>query len=272
MNEGNTQEGLFACKRCGQSKQRDAFVSHRGQKHGIDTSSCKECRRVYMQQRIRSGKHKIDKRTARYVAKGIDRNTARQLALIGPQTKRLITPDDCSHHYSKLSIVNARQAWKHWLTNMAPQEWLASYYAAAPWQAPNLSNAERFRMRYRGDPEFRRSKIDRQMQRRQTRLDRIADRIRDAIKNNKALHGFESYVYYSVADFKRHFQKQFTKGMSWEAFNDGRIHIDHIVPVCDFKYESMDDKEWQSCWCLSNMRPVWAEENRRKHNRREFLL
>ncbi len=53
--------------------------------------------------------------------------------------------------------------------------------------------------------------------------------------------------------------------MSFE--NYGEWHIDHVVPASNFSYDSFEDKEFKDCWALSNLQPLWAEENLKKGDR-----
>jgi hypothetical protein len=66
---------------------------------------------------------------------------------------------------------------------------------------------------------------------------------------------------YSALDLKKHIEALFTDGMSWE--NYGEWHIDHIKPVTKF-----DKNELPSVVnALSNLQPLWANENRSKYNK-----
>lgn len=50
-----------------------------------------------------------------------------------------------------------------------------------------------------------------------------------ALHSKKSLHTIE-YLGCTIAEFKKHIEKQFMPGMTWE--NHGKIwHIDHIIPV-----------------------------------------
>lgn len=71
---------------------------------------------------------------------------------------------------------------------------------------------------------------------------------------------------YSPVDLKKHIEKCFSSGMSWD--NMGQWHIDHIVPISTAK--TLEDIIRLNQ--LSNLRPLWAKENLSKHNKREFLL
>lgn len=58
--------------------------------------------------------------------------------------------------------------------------------------------------------------------------------------------------------------------MTWD--NYGSWHLDHVVPNASFNYASMDDQEFLSCWALSNLRPLWSEENLSKSDAHTYLL
>lgn len=67
---------------------------------------------------------------------------------------------------------------------------------------------------------------------------------------------------YSLNELKIHLENKFTEGMSWE--NYGKWHVDHIKPVCSFKFSSIEDPSFKECWCLENLRPLWAKDNFKK--------
>jgi hypothetical protein len=56
-------------------------------------------------------------------------------------------------------------------------------------------------------------------------------------------------------------------GMSWDLLLHGKIHIDHIVPISFFRYEKIEDQEFQYCWSLNNLQPLWAKDNLSKNKR-----
>lgn len=64
---------------------------------------------------------------------------------------------------------------------------------------------------------------------------------------------------YNVESLKRHLEKRFSKGMTWG--NYGKWHIDHIKPVSAFTFSSYTDIQFQQCWALENLQPLWAKEN-----------
>lgn len=66
--------------------------------------------------------------------------------------------------------------------------------------------------------------------------------------------------------FKEHIERQFTKGMSWG--NIREIHLDHIVPLSTAKTEA----DVIALNHFTNIRPMWAVDNMRKHDKLTHLL
>lgn len=103
---------------------------------------------------------------------------------------------------------------------------------------------------------------------------RISDHMRTmihrALGKKKAGRSWRTFVDYTLEELMTHLERQFLPGMSWE--NKGKWHIDHIVPRSSFEYESPDDPAFKQAWALTNLRPIWANDNIRKNASREFLL
>lgn len=92
---------------------------------------------------------------------------------------------------------------------------------------------------------------------------RIRERLKRRLSSKKGKPTF-SFLPYTVNDLKLHLEKQFKEGMSWKNYGIFGWHIDHIHPDCKFDYKSVKDEEFQKCWALENLQPLWAEENLRK--------
>ena len=67
----------------------------------------------------------------------------------------------------------------------------------------------------------------------------------------------------TIEELRRHIEKQFRRGMSWD--NYGAWHIDHIIPCS--KFDLTDPRQQAICFNYLNLRPLWAKENLRKNNR-----
>ncbi len=111
---------------------------------------------------------------------------------------------------------------------------------------------EYFRNRYTNDPVY-------------ALRNNVRFAIWAALKRNgrsKAGESILQYLPYTLEQLKDHLEKQFVEGMSWE--NYGEWHLDHIHPQSKLPYISMDEPNFQKCWALENLQPLWAEENQSK--------
>lgn len=171
--------------------------------------------------------------------------------------------------------ANAREAFDYWIKVKAPDEWVVAYFEAAgnPWLNPRLTEAEQYRIRYRLDEEFNiRERMRSQIKKMKKKRDAATvSLLRKSIKKGvKRSRSMEANLGYGVNELKTWLEKQFTRGMTWAKFNQGEIHIDHIVPKSTFNTD--DDTEFRRCWCLTNLRPAWAQDNLRKGARQEYLI
>jgi len=96
----------------------------------------------------------------------------------------------------------------------------------------------------------------------------ISGGIRGSLKfkgSSKKGRHWENIVNYTSQELKGHLEKLFQPGMTWN--NYGKWQVDHIIPLAFFKYTSTDDVEFKYCWSLTNLQPLWAEDNLRKRDK-----
>lgn len=67
----------------------------------------------------------------------------------------------------------------------------------------------------------------------------------------------------SIEELKQHLEAQFKEGMSWENWGRYGWHIDHIMPLSSFNLT--DPAQVKAACHYTNLQPLWAEENLRKH-------
>jgi hypothetical protein len=72
---------------------------------------------------------------------------------------------------------------------------------------------------------------------------------------------------YDMDELRAHMEAQFVEDMSWD--NYGEWHIDHIKPCVLFDHQ--DPEQVRKCWALSNLQPLWAEDNLKKGARHDEL-
>lgn len=81
---------------------------------------------------------------------------------------------------------------------------------------------------------------------------------------------WSQHLGYTVDELRTHIERQFVKGMGWH--NKGEWHIDHIVPVSAFDVDGVEHPDFNVCFGLPNLRPMWANDNLRKNGKRLTLL
>ena len=64
---------------------------------------------------------------------------------------------------------------------------------------------------------------------------------------------------YSIEELMNHLEEQFTEGMTWN--NYGEWHVDHKLPMKNFKFNSTECDGFKECWSLDNLQPLWKKEN-----------
>lgn len=72
---------------------------------------------------------------------------------------------------------------------------------------------------------------------------------------------------YTADELKAHLEKLFLPGMTWKNYGKRGWEIDHIVPLAAHNYETPDDIDFKRAWAISNLRPLWAPDNRRKSDK-----
>ena len=57
------------------------------------------------------------------------------------------------------------------------------------------------------------------------------------------------------------------KGYIWQDYLEGKLHIDHIIPIDVFNFDSPEQIAFKKCWGLKNLRLLSARENIIKNNK-----
>jgi len=88
--------------------------------------------------------------------------------------------------------------------------------------------------------------------------------IRFCILNGKNDYQWESYVGYTLEDLKTRLMKTLPEDYTWNDYLDGKLELDHIMPISTFNYSEPTDYKFQECWSLENLRLVTPKENHSK--------
>lgn len=92
-------------------------------------------------------------------------------------------------------------------------------------------------------------------------------KISTSLRGNKKGRHWETLVGYTIKQLKSYLEKQFIDGMNWKNYGRFGWHIDHVIPISFFQYNSPEDTEFRMCWRLENLQPLWAKDNLRKNNK-----
>lgn len=231
---------MKACKSCECELPLSDFGATKTGGLGV-TADCRDCRAAWRAFKDRSAEYERRKR-ARVIVSGGERvaNKNRKIRISDRLRKR-----DVSERRS---------------VGRSIETYLMHFYK--PWTRPNLSGADKWRIRYENDLAFRLRNITKARMRRKG-IGRDAmhhmRRVLYGVAGPVALSSIEAAVGYSMVDFKNHLERRFTDGMNWDVFKTGAIHIDHIRPLNTF--DLSNPEEATKAWAMSNLRPLWAHDN-----------
>lgn len=96
---------------------------------------------------------------------------------------------------------------------------------------------------------------------------RMRGAIRTCLQGEKKGKSWKRLVDFTPEALRSHIETQFTEGMTWDRFQAGEIHIDHILPIALFTFVFPTDPQFKMCWALKNLRPAWGRDNVAKTDR-----
>ena len=88
--------------------------------------------------------------------------------------------------------------------------------------------------------------------------------IRKGSKNGRC---WETLVGYTVDQLIKRLKKTLPKGYIWQDYLDGKLHIDHKIPISVFNFETPENIDFKKCWALKNLQLLPVKENLSKHNK-----
>ncbi len=91
---------------------------------------------------------------------------------------------------------------------------------------------------------------------------RYALKKKEHTKNNQR---WVDIVGYNIEELMSRLEDQFQDGMTWD--NYGEWEVDHIIPISRFNFNGVTDWDFQRCWALENLQPLWQSENRSKSDK-----
>jgi hypothetical protein len=151
------------------------------------------------------------------------------------------------------------------------KEKISKYYSE--WRKDKEEHLKIYQKKWREENREKLREVKRNYERNRKATDpiyKLINNFRTAIyqvlkENNiqKNGHYFE-VLQYTPEELIIHLENQFKDGMNWD--NYGKWHVDHILPISVHNIKQIGDYEFMKCWSLTNLQPMWAEENIRKSN------
>lgn len=238
-------------KHCGGCNQDlvalDNFHKSKCQTDGYQ-SQCKKCLGAYAKKWGSENKERTRKRQRLAYAADPERHLKRKAKW------RKDNPEKTKEITRRAAIKNGGKSQRKWNAKHPEQRRAIS----RNWYAKNREKAAKWGRDYRNASPARILHC------------RISARLRSLLRGGKGGEKTFLMLGYNLDTLKKHIERQFTAGMSWD--NIGKWHIDHIVPLSSFEISSADDPNFRAAWELTNLRPLWAEENFSKKDKRVFLI
>lgn len=237
------------CNKCSETKPLSSFRPNAKCKLGV-VGTCRECAYEHQRQYRLKNIEAISAKNAVWRAENQDK--------IREYGRRARTDDPEGHRARKM-------AWRH----ANPEQVLESgrqYRRSDPDAA-----RERVRSFRRRNPERVKAwALASYYRRRDDPQFRLECAIRVGVLRGIAREGkcgTKTFVAlgYTPEQLMRHLEALFLPGMSWETHGVHGWHIDHVRPLDSFRYTSVRDEEFAQAWALSNLQPLWAADNIRKH-------
>lgn len=235
------------CTKCGIPKTLSKFAKNKACRFGV-TSTCKKCSNKYQQKWREANPEKGKEYTQKYYRRNPKKFNKRV------QEWRARNPEKCkedSRNWNKKNYARAKECTQRWIKENPERK----REHDRKWKKANPEKVRegkrKIREKKKTDPTFKLNNS-------------IRGGILKSLRGNKNGRHWEDIVGYTLTDLKKHLEKRFAEGMTWEKFLNGEIHIDHKIPISVFNFTSFNHRDFKRCWALKNLQPMWAIENLQK--------
>lgn len=215
------------CRECKQEKDIEQFNRKKQSKDGHD-SLCKECQKQY----------DINRRK---------------------NPKRVEYCKNYNKKYYQDNNEHLKEYQRHYYQDN--KEHYYEYEKERGKRPERIEYTNQHNKKYRQENLERLREWDKQRDR-ENKLNRNFSRaICHALKGNKAEQHWENLVPYNLQQLKEHLEAQFDENMNWANYGE-YWEIDHIIPQNLFNITVANNREFQICWSLMNLRPLEKSANR----------
>jgi len=253
---------LKICTKCGLLKPLSEFYKNKRGKNGL-SSTCKGCNAEYAKTCNAKHKEKRNAQSREWRLNNLERSKATE-----KQWKEA-NPERVKENRKKY-YENNKESQKEYSRQWGKENPQKKKEMFRVWYLKNREeNIQRAREWQEQNPEKNRLSKRADWNRRYANpKNRLSFCVSGAVRrslNGKTKNGvhWELLVGYNISELREHLEKQFQNGMTWD--NYGSVwHLDHIIPVAVFNFETPEDIDFRRCWALKNLQPLWASENMSK--------
>jgi hypothetical protein len=96
---------------------------------------------------------------------------------------------------------------------------------------------------------------------------RMSCNVRQSLKGNKKGRHWEDLVGYTLTKLIKRLKRTLPPGYTWQDYIDGKLHLDHIIPISVFNFTDSNQIDFKKCWALKNLQLLPASENISKGNK-----
>ena len=88
-----------------------------------------------------------------------------------------------------------------------------------------------------------------------------------ALKNHGTGKHWKDFIGYNLEELTIHLEKTMPNGYTWKDYMQGKLHIDHILPIAVHNFDKSEHIDFKRCWALSNLQLLTAKANLMKHTK-----
>jgi len=244
------------CTKCGIPKEEDLFYG----KH----SECKECFLKRSHGRYEREKGIILQKQKEYYQK----NKKNILATVNEyrhKNKETISLRKKEHYQENKEIIKKKVRERYWKYPEKHRE--INKKSVAKFIKNNPERRLEIALKYyysNKDKIFSKQKLKWHTDDKYRLNNLMSCQVRLRLKGKKGGQNWEKLVGYSADQLIPHLKKTLPKGYTWNDFIEGKLHIDHKIPVAAFNFKSPEDIDFRRCFAISNLQLLPAIENIKK--------
>jgi len=248
------------CSKCKVLKPASAFGIRRDRPNDQLRPRCIECERAHSALYREKNREKVNAAAAR-------RREEKPDAVREASARYLANNKDLVRAQEKKRRAENREALLQRARELYAENRDHVLARKAEWRKENAEQARRAQNTLRrGNPKYMELNRKQCKKRRSTSKGKLENAVRSRIYKEIVVgskKGWKTFdlLGYDALDLRNHIEKQFQPGMSWENYGYSGWHVDHIIPLASFKYTTPDCQDFKIAWGLSNLQPLWANDN-----------